>query len=160
MPGSQAIVTVTPDASLVQRVEAMAAAMPVAAVVAPPPVTIDSAVGAGTAYARADHTHESRLQARRIQVTPDANGRYVYVFPKPYAVGVIPIPNATAETPTGVSYRHDVSILENSTSNTQTTLVITRQNQSITTGLLGAVLSIFSPVTSAVWVNIMSRAPS
>lgn len=144
-----------PDAVL------LAAIIPRAGTVAPPAVTIDSAVGGDpNVFARADHTHESRLQARRIQVTPDATGRYVYSFPKPYSAGIMPIVNVTAETPSGAAYRNDATLAEGSTSNTQTTIVITRLAQSQTTGVLGAVLTVFAPVTTPVWVNIMSRAPS
>lgn len=150
------------EALVTQRMsEAMAALIiPQPATSAPPPVQVDSAQGSMPRFAREDHTHESRLQARRIQVTPDANGRYVYTFPKPYDTNVKPVVNATAETPTGVTYRNDVSLLENSTSNTQVTLVITRLAQNQTIGVLGAVLTLFQPVTTPVWVNIMSRAPS
>lgn len=136
------------------------ALMPTAATTVPPPVAIDGAAGSGTAYARADHTHESRLQARRIQVTPDANGRYVYVFPKAYPTGIIPIVTVTAETAAGLTYRNDASLMEGSTSNTQTTILITKLNQNVVTGLLNAVLPVFAPQTGVVWVNILSRAPS
>lgn len=136
------------------------AAMPQPATSAPPAVQVDSAKGTALRYALEDHTHQSRLQARRIQVTPDANGRYVYTFPLPYDSGVVPILVVTAETPTGVTYRNDVCLLQGSTTNTQTTLIVTRLAQSQTIGVLGAVLTLFAPVTTAVWVNIMSRAPS
>ncbi len=138
----------------------LSAAMPAPATSAPPPVAIDGATGANLSYARADHTHESRLQARRIQVTPDANGRYVYTFPKAYPAGIIPIVTVTAETATGLTYRNDASLMEGSTSNTQTTILITKLNQNVVTGLLNAVLPVFAPQTGVVWVNILSRAPS
>jgi hypothetical protein len=146
---------------LTAKVAQIEGAMPQPATTPPPAVQTDSATGTETQkFALANHTHESRLQARRIQVTPDANGRYVYTFPKAYDTSVVPIVNATAETPTGVTYRNDVSILQGSTTNAQTTLVITRLAQSQTVSVLGAVLTLFQPVTTAVWVNIMSRAPS
>lgn len=142
------------------QLDAMASAIPQPASAAPPPVQVDSSKGSAPRYALEDHTHQSRLQARRIQVTPDANGRYVYGFPLPYDSGVVPILSVTAETPTGVTYRNDASILQGSTTNTQTTIIITRLAQSQTVSVLGAVLTLFQPVTTAVWVNIMSRAPS
>lgn len=135
-------------------------AIPQPATAAPPAVQVDSAKGDAPRYALENHTHESRLQARRIQVTPDANGRFVYTFPKPYDAGVMPIVEVTAETPTGVTYRNDASILQSSVTNTQVTIIITRLPQSQTVSVLGAVLTLFQPVTTAVWVNIMSRAPS
>lgn len=140
--------------------KADASAIPQPAMAAPPAVQVDSAQGDDTRYARANHTHESRLQARRIQDTPDANGRYVYTFPKAYDAGVVPIVQVTAETPTGVTYRNDASILQASTTNTQTTIILMRVPQSQTVGVLGAVLTLFQLNTTPVWVNIMSRAPS
>lgn len=127
---------------------------------APPAVQVDSSKGTLPRYALEDHTHQSRLQARRIQVTPDANGRVVYTFPLPYDAGVVPIVSVTAETPTGVTYRNDASILQASTTNTQTTIIITRLNQNVVVGLLNAVLPVFAAATGTIWINIMSRAPS
>lgn len=145
-----------PGASLAQ----VAAMMPQPAMVAPPAVAVDSAAGVASPYARSDHTHESRLQARRIQVTPNAQGEYVYTFPKPYLPGVIPIINVTAETPAGQSYRNDASILQGSTLETQTTIVITKLNATVVATILGGIINVLTPQTGAVWVNIMSRAPS
>lgn len=136
------------------------ASVPKPATAAPPAVQVDSAKGAAPRYALEDHTHESRLQARRIQVTPNAQGQYVYTFPKAYDASVIPIVQVTAETPSGVTYRNDASILAGSTSNTQTTIIVTKLNASITMGLLNAVMNLFAPQTGPVWINIMSRAPS
>lgn len=142
------------------QLDAVSAAMPQPATSAPPPVQVDSAKGADTRYALADHTHQSRLQARRIQVTPNASGQYVYTFPLPYDTGVVPIVQVTCETPTGQSYRYDAGLVQGSTTNTQTTIVITKTNQNVVTGLLNAVLAVFTSATSSLWINIMSRAPS
>jgi len=141
-------------------VEQMGAAMPKPATAAPPAVQVDSNKGMAPRYALEDHTHESRLQARRISLTLDTNGRAVYVFPKAYESGLVPIVQVTAETPTGVAYRNDAAILQGSTTNAQTTIVVTRLNQNVVTGLLNAVLPVFAPATGSVWVNILSRAPS
>ena len=93
-------------------------------------------------------------------MTPNASGQYVYIFPLPYDAGVVPIIQVTCETATGQTYRYDAGILQGSTTNTQTTIVITKTNANVVTGLLNAVLAMFVPATSALWVNIMSRAPS
>ena len=66
----------------------------------------------------------------------------------------------TAETPAGVTYRNDASILQGSTTNTQTAIIASRIPQSQTVGVLGAVLSLFTSAAQPLWVNIMSRAPS
>ena len=55
-------------------VTALASTIPQPATAAPPAVQVDSAKGADIRDALADHTHESRLQARRIQITPNAQG--------------------------------------------------------------------------------------
>lgn len=138
----------------------VAALMPKPATSAPPAVALNSASGSAVRYALEDHTHQSRLQATRALFTPDANGRFVWSFPLPYDAGVVPIVEVTAETPAGVAYRNDASILQGSTTNTQTTIVVTRLNQNVVVGLLNAVLPVFAPATGSVWVNIMSRAPS
>lgn len=139
------------------QVQAM---MPQPATAAPPAVQADSEKGDDLRYALANHTHQSRLQARRVQVTPNAAGQFSYTFPLPYDAGVKPIVNVTAETPSGVSYRLDASVVEGTATNTQVTILITKLNQSIIMGLLNAVIGLFVPQTATTWVNIMSRAPS
>ena len=136
------------------------AMMPKPATSAPPPVAVDSALGSNQQFALADHTHESRLQARRLSLTFDANGEAVYVFPKAYPAGIVPIVEVTAENARGASFRNDASILDGSTTNTQTTIVLTRVPRTITVSILGAVISLFTNSAVTANVNIMSRAPS
>lgn len=136
------------------------AMMPKPANAAPPAVQADSSTGDDLRYALANHTHESRLQARRVQVTPNAQGQFTYVFPRPYDSGVVPIVQVTAETPAGAGYRNDASVIQGATTNIQTQILITRLNQTISVAGLGISAPLFSAVTASVWVNIMSRAPS
>jgi len=138
----------------------MMALMPQPATSAPPAVQIDSSKGDAPRYALENHTHQSRLQATRALFTPDANGRFVWSYPLPYDAGVTPVVEVTAETPAGVTYRNDASILQGSSTNTQATIIVTRLPQSLAMGALGGLISLFQPVTTPVWVNIMSRAPS
>lgn len=142
------------------RLNAAENAMPLPASDAPPAVQVDSATGDDIRYARANHTHESRLQARRMLLAFNSSGEAVYTFPKAYPAGTIPIIAATAETPTAASYRNDVSVREGSTTNTQTTLILTRTPKTLTVTLLGAVLNIFTTTAQSAIVNVMSRAPS
>lgn len=120
---------------------------------------------AAAALSRADTamadglTSADRQQAVRVQVTPDANGRVTFVYPKPYAAGTKPAVTTTAETPQGVSYRNDASVEENSATNTQVVIIVQRVPRTLTVSLLGAVLNIFQPVTTPVWLNILIRAP-
>lgn len=134
--------------------------MPQPATSAPPAVQIDSQVGTGNQYALGDHTHESRLQARRIQLTFDANGEAAYTFPKAYASGVLPIVQVTAENTRGASFRYDATLKVDATTNTGTIIVLTKTPRTLTVSLLGAVLNVFTNPADTAWVNIMSRAPS
>ena len=104
-------------------------------------------------------TSADRQQAVRVQLTPNAAGEVVYVYPKPYVAGTLPAIQTTAETPTGAAYKNDAGVVENSATNTQVTIVIQRVPKTLTVTILGAVLNIFTPVTTPVWVNIFIRAP-
>lgn len=104
-------------------------------------------------------TGADRQQAVRVQVTPDANGNVVFTYPKPYVTGTKPAVTTTAETPTGVAYRNDASVLENSATNTQVTILVQRIPKTLTASVLGAVLNVIVPVTTPVWINVLVRAP-
>lgn len=104
-------------------------------------------------------TSADRQQAVRVQVTPDANGRVTFTYPKAYATGIKPAVTTTAETPQGVQYRNDASVEEGTATNTQVVIIVQRVPRSLTVTLLGAVLNIFTPVTTPVWINILVRAP-
>jgi len=138
----------------------VAAIMPQPASAAPPPVQVDSAKGDVSRYALENHTHESRLQARRMQLVFDANGEAIYTFPKAYATGVVPIVQVTAENTRGASYRYDATIKQDSTSASQTTVILSKTPRTLTASVLGAVLNVFTNPADTVWINIMSRAPS
>jgi len=123
------------------------------------------AAKADAANAKADSamaeglTSADRQQAVRAQVTPNANGQAVFVYPKAYAAGVKPAVSTTAETPAGANYRNDASVEEGSATNTQVTIIVQRLPKSQVVNLLGATLPIFSPVTTPVWINVFIRAP-
>lgn len=104
-------------------------------------------------------TGADRQQAVRVQVTPDANGRAIFVYPKAYATGVKPAVTTTAETPNGAAYRNDASVEENSATNTQVVIIVQRVPKTLVVNLLGAVLNIFTPVITPVWINVLVRAP-
>jgi len=122
-------------------------------------VTADAAMAKADAALTDGLTSADRQQAVRIQVTPDANGRAVFVYPKAYASGVKPAVTTTAETPNGVTYRNDASVEEGSATNTQVVIIVQRVPKTLTVSLLGAVLNIFTPVTTPVWINVLVRAP-
>lgn len=143
------------------EVSAMVAGqMPQPATTAPPAVTIDSAKGDSPRYALENHTHESRLQARRVQLTFDANGEATYTFPKAYDAAIVPIIQVTAENTRGAAFRYDATVKQGSTTNTSAVIILTKTPRTLTVTLLGAVLNVFTNPADTVWVNIMSRAPS
>ena len=127
---------------------------------APPAVALNSGKGSIPRFALEDHTHQSRLQARRVQMAFDANGEAVWTFPLPYDAGVVPILQATAENTRGAAFYYDASIIQGSATNTQVTLCIRKTPRTITVSVLGAVLNLFTNPADTVWINIMSRAPS
>lgn len=149
--------------SLLDDVAALKSNMPQPSSVAPPAVAINSApgtAGASAGFARADHTHQSRLQARLLQLVFDANGECIYTFPLPYDTGVVPIVEVTAMNTRGAAYYYDASAIVGSTTNTQVTICIRKTPRSVVVSILGATTALFTNPADTVWVNIMSRAPS
>lgn len=136
-------------------------AIPLPADTNPPAVADTSAKGGMVRYAREDHTHASTLVSRRVQLTLN-NGVGTWVFPIPYAQGVIPTVDVSAETPRNATYLNTASVIENSTTNTQVEVRIVRVSQTTTlpavlTSLLGAVLNLFAAAPQGVWVSISAR---
>lgn len=119
----------------------------------------DSALTKADAAVADGLTSADRQQALRVQLTPDANGRVTFTYPKPYTAGVKPAVTTTAETPNGASYRNDASVEEGTATNTQVVIIVQRIPKTLVASVLGAVLNIFTPVTTPVWVNILVRAP-
>ena len=122
--------------------------------------TANAAMAKADAVAADALTGADRQQAVRTQVTPDANGRAVFIYPKAYATGIKPAVTTTAETPNGAAYRNDASVEENSATNTQVIIIVQRVPKTLTVSVLGAVLNIISPVTTPVWINVLVRAPA
>lgn len=129
------------------------------AAIAPVSAKADSAMAKADAALADGLTSADRQQALRVQVTPDTNGRAVFVYPKPYATGVKPAVTTTAETPQGATYRNDASVEEGTATNTQVVLIVQRLPKTLVVNILGAVLNIFTPVTTPVWINVLIRAP-
>lgn len=122
-------------------------------------VAAQAAADAAMTQATNGLTSANRQQAIRAQFTPDANGRVAFTYPLTYATGTKPAVTTTAETPNGATYRNDASVEEGTATNTQVVIIVQRVPKTLTVTLLGAVLSIFTPVTTPVWLNILVRAP-
>lgn len=142
------------------QVDALAAKADAAASKADAAMTeADLALDKANAVAADMLTGADRQQAVRVQATPDANGRVIFTYPKPYVAGTKPAVTTTAETPNGATYRNDASIEENSATNTQVVILVQRIPKTLTVTLLGAVLNVIAPVTTPVWINVLVRAP-
>lgn len=116
-------------------------------------------VAAAMTQATTGLTSANRQQAVRQQFTPDANGRITFIYPQPYATGIIPAVTTTAETPSGATYRNDASVEEGTATNTQVVILVQRIPKTLTVSVLGAVLNLLAPVTTPVWINVLVRAP-
>lgn len=130
----------------------------------PPAVALAGAAGTAATAARADHTHQSSVQAQRAQIAL-TNGLGTWTYPQAYGAGVTPVIQITAETPSGQTYKNDATIIQGSITNTSCQIYILKVNQSVTlpllaTSLLGFVVNIFSNQTGSVYVNCLARAPT
>lgn len=97
---------VTPTGTLVtvpsnDDLAAMLALIPAPATTAPPGIGVTGAVGPTSgAFARADHTHASSVQRKRLTTT-DTTGMITWTYTTPYAVP--PIVTATVENATNAT---------------------------------------------------------
>lgn len=159
--------TYRPDVATTGQVAVKAdkAELPQPATIMPPAVADASVQGGGVKYAREDHTHASSLQARRVQITLNAQGVGSWTYPTAYASGIVPVIHVDAETPSGSAYTNLSSPVEGTATNTSVQIRVIRLTQNVTLGsslaaLLSAVVNLFSPVTTNCWVNISVRRPT
>jgi hypothetical protein len=121
----------------------------------PPAISDTGAIGVIPAmFARADHTHPSKLRRTRMQSL--ANGTLVWTFDPPFDVGVVPRVYAIAETGVGVT---DVinAQLEGTPTNTQATIRITRTQQSVV-ALLGLTILSIPAQPGVTWIHAFASA--
>lgn len=142
---------------------AIAATIPKPASAAPPMIADDAVKGDMLRYALENHTHQGNVQAERRSFTL-VNGRAAWSFPQPFATGVVPIVNVTAETPDVGTYFYDARVIMNTVNNTGCVIMVNKVNQNHTLGaalasLLGAVVSIFAPASGAVTIHCWARKP-
>jgi len=140
------------------------AAVPQPATTAPPAVADASAAGVAAPYARADHTHLSSVQGQRVAFN-FVNGVATWVFPIPYAAGIVPVVETTVETPEGAAYEYDAKIIAGSVTNTQCKVSLSRREISTTlpalaTALLGLVIPMFTRPTVSAVVHCWARKPT
>lgn len=121
--------------------------MPTPATSAPPAVTDTGAQGAETGvYAKGDHTHASKAR-KQIRTQGTAASTYTWVYPTPFAAGVVPVVTAIVQVPNGTTDLFNVQVMGVPT-NTQCVFQINRVSGGLLTLLLGALSINPTPIVS------------
>lgn len=121
----------------------------------PPAISDTGAVGSNPmAYARADHTHPSKLRRARMQSAID--GSLLWTFDPPFDAGVVPRVNAIAETGVGVTDVVNVQV-EGTPTNTSCTLRVTRTQRSVV-NLIGLTILSIPTSVGVTWVHASASA--
>lgn len=135
------------------QVQAM---LPQPASTTPPGVADNGAVGSAAPYARSDHTHASKAR-KGIAAVQSNVGTYTWVYPTPFAAGVVPICNAIAQTASGVTDLVNVQI-DGASTNTQVTFRIARYSRSFLS-LLGIDILGFNSAALAITLHMQALEP-
>lgn len=142
------------QAAIATKADTSAIPQPASAV--PPGVTDSGAVGnAPGFYAMSDHTHASKAR-KAIKVMPSAATTYTWVYPNPFATGVVPVCNGIAQVPSGTTDLFNVQIIGTPT-NTQAVFQINRVSSGLLSLLTGA-LSI-NPTPIAATLHLSALEP-
>lgn len=121
--------------------------MPTPATSAPPAVSDTGSQGAdSTVYARADHTHASKAR-KQIRTQGAAASTYTWVYPVPFATGVVPVVTAIVQVPNGTTDLFNVQVMGTPT-NTQCVFQINRVSAGLLALLVGALSLNSTPVVS------------
>lgn len=117
--------------------EALRASIPVPGSAAPPAVSDASMMGTTSPYARADHTHASKVRKQRV--TGVNATTFVWTYPSPFSTGAIPIVQGIAEDPANSTIdSYNVQVVGAPTA-TQATFRIIRQTSGLFGLLAGAI---------------------
>lgn len=136
--------------------DALAASVPLPATSTPPGVADNGTVGTDTRYALANHTHASKA---RKQISPiSGSGLFTWVYPTPFAAGVIPICNGIAKCPTGTTSLVNVQ-LEGDPTNTQCVFRVTVYQQSVAALLGLTILSLGTTVPANSSIHMSALEP-
>ena len=121
--------------------------IPAAATEAPPAVSDTGAQGVETmVYAKSDHTHASKAR-KQIRTQGAAASTYTWVYPVPFANGVVPVVTAIVQVPNGTTDLFNVQVMGAPT-NTQCVFQINRVSAGLLALLLGALSLNSTPVVS------------
>lgn len=132
------------------------ALLPQAATTMPPGVSDSGSVGSASPYARADHTHASKAR-KGVTATTSAVGTVTWIYPTPFANGVVPICNGIAQTAAGISDLVNVQI-EGSPTSTQCVFRVTRYSQSFLS-LLGLNVLTFNSGSIPLTLHMLALEP-
>ena len=135
-------------------VDAVAATVPAPGASAPPAVADSSAEGAvSLRYAREDHTHASKAR-KQIKTQGSAAATYTWVYPTPFATGVVPVVSAIVQVTSGTTDLFNVQVMGAPT-NTQCTFQINRVSAGLLALLLGALSLNSTPVINTLHMTAL-----
>lgn len=139
------------------QLNAVAAAVPLPAVSAPPAVTDQNVGTLGTAprYALENHTHASKARKARIQTAAD--GTVTWTFSPAFDPGVVPRCQAVAETTQGATDVINAQI-DGTPTNTGVLLRVTRTQRSVV-ALIGLTVLSIPASPGATWVHAFCTEP-
>lgn len=112
----------------------------------PPGVSDSGSVGTIQRYALENHTHASKAR-KQITTMGSAASTYTWVYPTPFASGVIPVVSAIVQVSVGNQDLFNVQV-QGAPTNTQCTFQINRVSAGLLALLLGALSINNTPVAS------------
>lgn len=112
----------------------------------PPGVSDSGSVGTIQRYALENHTHASKAR-KQITTMGSAASTYTWVYPTPFASGVIPVVSAIVQVSVGNQDLFNVQV-QGVPTNTQCTFQINRVSAGLLALLLGALSINSTPVAS------------
>lgn len=130
--------------------------VPQPAAALPPGVADTSAQGSMPRYAREDHTHASKAR-KAISAVQSNVGTFTWVYPSPFAQGVVPICNGIAQTASGITDLVNIQI-EGAPTNAQCVFRITRYSQSFLS-LLGINILGFNNTAIPITLHMLALEP-
>lgn len=121
--------------------------IPTAGTTVPPAVSDTGDLGTDPMkYALDNHTHASKAR-KQIRTQSSAASTYTWVYPTPFAAGVVPIVSAIVQVPNGTTDLFNVQVMGAPT-NTQCVFQINRVSAGLLALLLGALSVNPTPIVS------------
>lgn len=129
---------------------------PIPAQAMPPGVSDAGSQGNIPRYSMENHTHASKV---RKEIKPiSASGLFTWTFPNPFTAGVVPICNAMAICPSGVTDVVNVQ-QEGDATETSVTFRVTRYQQSIVALIGLTILSVNAGVPASTKISLEAFEP-